>query len=137
MVRGTPSWVLAGRALVASALGLVSTGSFGIGLAIRGRGYEGSAVLTVLLVVIVLSALYYVSSSIALRRRLKQEARAGYTTSRSQAVGLEEVDWKTGRVIRLGTEPRISRDELKRRRAAVRAPAAGGAEVGSAGGGRR
>jgi hypothetical protein len=52
--------------------------------------------------------------------RLKQEARAGYTTVYGRSVDLVEVDWLSGRVIRLAGEPRLSREEHSRRVGLVR-----------------
>ena len=135
MVRGTSAWILCGNVFVALSVGFVCMILFIIGITVRGYGYDGSPILTTLLVIVVLSIVYHSVFDILYRRRLKQEARAGYTTCGAQPDELEEVDWKTGRVIRLGSEPRLSRKALYVRVAAVRSAA--GSAAGIAGASRR
>jgi len=123
LVKGSPAWVLSMHGFVGACLGLASTIGFGIGIAIRGAGYADSPALAALLILMILGGVYYIVSSVRFGRRLKAEARAGYTTCVGQAESLDEVDWKSARVIRLGTEPPMDRAELQKRTDAVRAAA--------------
>lgn len=123
LVKGSTAWVLGVHALVAVCTVFVSTVAFGVGMAIRGQGYVGSLPLTILLLLMMASFVHYCVYTVRSGRRLKAEAKAGYTTCRAQAPTLDEVDWKTARVIRLATEPPMKRTELQERIAAVRAAA--------------
>lgn len=123
LVKGPAAWVLNIHALVAACTGFVSTIAFGVGLAVRRQGYVGSPALTILLLLMMAGFVHYTVFTVRYRRRLKAEAKAGYTTCGGQAETLDEVDWKTARVIRLGTEPPIDRSALLERIAAVRAAA--------------
>jgi len=123
LVKGSPAWVLSVHAFVAAAIGLACTIGLGIGMAVRGAGYGDSPVLAASLIAMMLSGIGFIIYSVRFGRRLKAEARAGYTTCVGQAENLDEVDWKTARVIRLGTEHPMDRAERRKRTAAVRAAA--------------
>ena len=131
-VRGTSARILASNGLVAACVVVTSCVLFLIGFligfltgpAVPVQEYEGPQILNILLIPMVLSAFHGIVSSIRYDRRVKQEARMGYTTCYLQPAELDEVDWKTGRVIRLASEPRLSREEFRARVAAVRSAAA-------------
>jgi hypothetical protein len=81
------------------------------GMAITQDGYASSPFLTLVMILIVCNVLSSSVVSALCNRRLRAEARAGYTTSVRRFTEVAEVDFRTGYVIRAAGEPPLTRDQ--------------------------
>jgi hypothetical protein len=90
------------------------------GMLLRGSGYGGSPFLTGVMVLVLLDILYLVFIVVWSSIRKRREVRAGYTTVANQYREVEQIDPKTGRIVRLAGEELLTRDEYLRRVALIR-----------------
>lgn len=115
LVRGPSSFALLGWVLWGVGIGLSLLAVLVAGMLIRGSGYGGSPFLTVVMVMILLDAGFLNWVAIWVQVKKRREARAGYTTVMNERPDLEQIDPRTGRVVRLAGEPFLSRQEHLRR----------------------
>ncbi|GAA4698743.1 hypothetical protein GCM10023198_19020 [Promicromonospora umidemergens] len=107
-------------ALWGTGIGLVLLAALSTGMLARGSGYSGSPLLTGVMVAILLDAGFLIWVAISVQVRKRREARAGYVTVMNERPDLDQVDPRTGRVIRRGGEPFLTREEHLRRIGLVR-----------------
>ncbi|MDR7382217.1 hypothetical protein [Promicromonospora iranensis] len=134
LVRGPSAFALLGWVLWGVGIGLVLLIVLVVGMLVRGTGYGGSPFSTVVMIAILLDAAFLNWVVIWVQAKKRREARAGYATVMNEKSGLEQVDSRTGRVIRLAGEPFLTRQEHLRRIGLIR-ESVKGEQLGSAGDG--
>jgi hypothetical protein len=91
------------------------------GMAITGAGYASSPFLTLVMILVVCDVICSFVVSALCDRKLRAEARAGYTTSVRRFNDVAEVEVRTGYVIRAAGEPPLTRDQYADRAARIHA----------------
>lgn len=105
LARGPSAFALLGWILWGTGIGLALLAVLVVGMLIRGSGYGGSPFLTGVMVAILLDAGFLNCVAVWVQVEKRREARAGYTTVMNEMPGLEQVDPRTGRVIRRAGSP--------------------------------
>lgn len=82
---------------------------------VRGSGYGASPFLSVVMGLILLNVVYLAIVVLRLSMRKRREVRAGYTTVTNQYPEVDQIDPKTGRVVRIAGEVLLTREEYLRR----------------------
>jgi hypothetical protein len=91
------------------------------GMAITGARYASSPLLTLVMILVVCDVVSSFVVSALCDRKLRAEARAGYTTSVRRFNDVAEVEVRTGYVIRAAGEPPLTRDRYDERAARIHA----------------
>ncbi|MEU4388090.1 hypothetical protein [Promicromonospora sp. NPDC023805] len=95
---------------------------FVVGMITTGEGYLKSPFLTAVMGLLLVEAVLFVPAiliGIALRKR--KEVRAGYTTVTNEFPQVDQIDPKTGRVVRLAGEQTLNQSEYTERMGLIRA----------------
>ncbi|MDR7382218.1 hypothetical protein [Promicromonospora iranensis] len=102
-----------------SNIGLVFLAILVVGMLIRGSGYGGSPTLTIVMALILLDV-FYLGTVVLRINRKKREVSSGYTTVTNEFPHVDQIDPKTGRIVRLAGEETLNRDEYLRRTDLIR-----------------
>lgn len=98
------------------------------GMLLRGgQGYANSAVLTFVMLALVLDVVSIVVLVIVFESRKRRELRMGYTTVTNQYPQVDQIDPKSGQVVRLAGEDILTREEYLERIRLIREFATGAA----------
>lgn len=103
-----------------SNVGLILLAILVVGMLVRGSGYGGSRILTVVMMLILLDVFYLGIVVVRMSVRKRREVRAGYTTVTNEFPRVDQIDPTTGRIIRLAGEETLDRDEYLRRMTLIR-----------------
>lgn len=80
-----------------------------------GQGYASSVVLTFVMLALVLDVICIVVLVVVFASRRSRELRMGYTTVTNQYPHVDQVDPKSGQIVRLAGEGLLDREEYLRR----------------------
>ncbi len=118
MLSGRPG-IVWGRWMLGCALAVpVLAVLLAVGMGVSGRGYGESYVLFAGMAILGADVLALVVFQILASVKLRAEHRSGYTTARDE-VDFDEVDYRSGYVIRRAGEPLLSREQREFRAHAI------------------
>lgn len=143
LLPGASAWSVASQQVWGSYVGGGLLLVLLVGMLIRGSGYWGSPILMTVVALLLIDAIFFIPGVlIRLSVRKRREVRAGYTTVTNQYPEVDQIDPKTGRIVRLAGEETLNRDEYLSRIGLIReaieseqpGPTGGGTELPSNGG---
>lgn len=86
------------------------------GMLLRGgQGYASSVVLTLVMLALVLDVICIIVLVVVFASRRRRELRMGYTTVTNQYPHVDQVDPKSGQIVRLAGEGLLGREEYLER----------------------